>query len=207
VRSLWCAYAMILMLIQRALPLAKIEHEHGLFSTYYVMINSPLYKIEDHINTLKKLLALGNEIGLHFWREKLEAEKIEVEIAKDCRELEEKLGIEVRSISFHRPPEFVLGSAPLLAGRVNAYCKKLMEWYISDSRGRFRAGEPVEAIKAKKGNLLQFLTHPIWWGQNHAFAIERITEWFNEKTKNFSEAEKREFAKRIYEQIAVMPQV
>ncbi|MEM3611931.1 MAG: hypothetical protein QW620_07395, partial [Thermoplasmata archaeon] len=191
---------------KRAIAMAEIEQKHGLVSTYYVMVNSPLYNVEEHCDVLKKLLGMGNDIGLHFSRKEIQSiEKIGVEVASDCRILEDLLGTKVRTISFHRPPQQVLRSSEHIAGRVNAYSAKLMEWYISDSRCRFRAGEPIRVIKEHKGKILQFLTHPIWWGEKHASGVERITEWFNQKTVGFSKQQKEEFAKKVYEEIDVFP--
>lgn len=190
----------------KALPLAELEQSYGLFSTYYVMVNSPLYDLESHRKTLQKLLDMGNEIGLHFYMEEIPSiEEIKLKIEEDCKLLEQILGTEVKSISFHRPPQHVLRSCTYIGTRVNAYSSVLMEWYISDSMGRFRVGEPIQAIKEPKGKILQFLTHPIWWGETHANAQQRITEWFKEKTRNFSESQKKEFAERIYKQIEMMP--
>ncbi|MEO0247895.1 MAG: hypothetical protein ABIM20_07960 [candidate division WOR-3 bacterium] len=176
----------------------------GFFSTYYVMINSPLYNLENHLSTLYKLIDLGNEIGLHFYRKEIHSlNEISLEVEKDCEKLEKLLGIRVRTVSFHKPPPQVLRSSLYVGGRVNAYSAKLMDWYISDSKGRFRVGDPIEEIKRRRYNILQLLTHPIWWGEEHASASERIKRWFKEKTIGFNRKKKEEFARKIYEEIGV----
>jgi len=57
---------------------------------------------------------------------------------------------------------------------VNAYAAPLMESYLSDSAGVWRAGEPLAAIGEMHGPVLQVLIHPIWWGPEHAPAAERL---------------------------------
>ena len=54
--------------VHRALSLAKIEKELGVKSTYFFHLHSPYYNLleEASHNRVKKILALGHEIGLHF---------------------------------------------------------------------------------------------------------------------------------------------
>ncbi|MGB9636293.1 MAG: hypothetical protein ACPL1Y_03480 [Thermoplasmata archaeon] len=186
----------------RALALAEIERSRGLRATYYVMLDNPLYTLEgENLKIIEKLVSMGNHIGLHFTGNQLDERLVD----EDCEKLEKITGMEIRSVSFHRPKQEWLGGNLFVGNRICVYAKPLMQWYISDSMGRFRAGEPVEAIKQMKGKILQFLTHPIWWQEKHASAVERITEWFNEKTRGWSVAEKRIFAHKVYEQIPIMP--
>ncbi len=79
--------------------------------------------------------------------------------------LEEYLGREVRSVSFHRPvPELLRG--PLhIAGRVSGYAESLFGWYLSDSRARWREGEPIASLAQPRSPWLQILVHPVWWGE------------------------------------------
>jgi hypothetical protein len=181
-----------------ALKLALIEREFGLKSTYFVMLDNLLYRLSEAIEPMKEILSMGNEIGLHFSGNTLD------EIEEHCKTLENALGCTVHSVSFHRPKKEWLQGELYIGKRINAYAKPLMNWYISDSRGRFRAGEPLTAIAERKGNVLQFLTHPIWWGQ-HANPVQNLVEWFEKKTEGCSSAEKEKFAQCVYEQIDVMP--
>jgi hypothetical protein len=54
-----------------------------------------------------------------------------------------------------------------LAGVVNAYAAELMGWYVSDSKARWREGDPLATLDRPKGKVLQVLIHPIWWGPGH----------------------------------------
>jgi hypothetical protein len=181
----------------KASRMADLEHKYGLKATYFVMINHPFYNIRKNLSFINYLLALGNEIGLHWYREKLDLENLVTHIEEDCRLLEDLIQRPVKSISFHKPPPELIGTSLFISGRISAYASVLMEWYISDSRGRFRVGDPIPAILQRKGNLLQFLIHPIWWDEAPATPQERIQNWFNEWTRQIDTKEKRKIASII----------
>lgn len=65
----------------------------------------------------------------------------------------------------------------------DTYSEELMRWYMSDSRGRWKCGEPLPILKNPKEKLLQLLIHPIWWGKVHMKAEERLSEFFCTETK------------------------
>jgi hypothetical protein len=91
----------------------------------------------------------------------------------------------VRSVSFHRPlPQYIRG--PLyVAGLVNAYAEELMRWYLSDSRGRWREGEVLPKLLASCDRpALQLLVHPIWWGDEHRAAADRLEDYFQAATRD-----------------------
>jgi hypothetical protein len=178
-----------------ALKIAEIENEFELRSTYFIMLDNPVYKLEDAIDVAKKLLEMGNEIGLHFSGGSLS------EVEHHCEAMESVFGCEVNSVSFHRPRGEMLNGELYIGKRINAYARELMQWYISDSKGRFRSGEPLIAIRERRGNILQILIHPIWWGETHAPASERIIHWFNEKTKGKTVEEKSRLAYALHLQI------
>ena len=160
--------------LERALPLGRLESAWGVPSTYHVMLSSPFYDLRAAPSraALNELAALGHEVGLHYdvsARKMRDADSAtrEDEIAAACAELESILGQPVRSLSFHLPvPELVNG--PLhVAGRVSGYAKDLFAWYLSDSRARWREGEPLAGLDRPKSRDLQILIHPIWWGPEH----------------------------------------
>src|SRR5690625_3584659 len=160
-----------------ALELARFEEQLGVRSTYFVMMHSLLYEVQ-RSTAVRELAAMGHEVGVHFdcppHCDVNDKSAIEALMQEDCRRLEDILGEPVRSVSFHRPiPQFLHG--PLfLGGRVNAYAAELMPWYISDSRGGWRCGNPLQEVGRKRHAILQMLTHPIWWGRDHMAPANRL---------------------------------
>lgn len=175
--------------IDRAVELAKLEHEFGVQSTYMVIPNTPLYDVATEREQLCEIAELGHEIGLHCavdWgassdREAAEtgesglshAERTQIEAAR--RQLE-SIGIgPITSLSFHQPVDRVLAGPSTIAGMVNAYSEDLMSAYISDSAGRWREGAPIERITRRDTTaVMQVLTHPVWWAAEHEPPTERF---------------------------------
>ena len=204
--------------VSRALRMAEIEHACGVQSTYYVMTASPMYTLPPNAQLVREIVALGYEVGLHFdcpaeHRIKLplnDAETtqipangvscddqdesnerlklLESRIERDCSLIEDILGRRVESISFHRPDPWCLRGPMRIGGRVNAYAAGLMEWYISDSKGNWREGEPLPMLVAPSKRVLQLLIHPIWWGDEHLSPEDRLQDFRAAETQGLSPA-------------------
>jgi hypothetical protein len=173
--------------LERALPIARLEKEVGIPSTYHVMLASPFYRLEwsSSRDALAEIAGLGHEIGLHYdvvarGMKDADAETRERDIAKACEELEGVLGTPVRSVSFHLPVQELINGPLRIAGRISGYAKKLFQWYISDSRARWREGEPLLSLGRPRGPDLQILIHPIWWGEEHEHPTVRTREFLRE---------------------------
>lgn len=173
--------------LKRAMKMAEIESILGVRSTYMVMTSSPLYDIENDTSRgmLLQLIDMGHEVGLHYDLDKDERDGnynislIESKIDYSCGYLQNITGLPIRSISFHHPiPPFLRGPL-MVSGRINAYSKKLMEWYLSDSKGIWREGEPLPQLTRPGKPLLQLLIHPIWWGNKHMLPEDRLQEFFD----------------------------
>lgn len=54
--------------LQEAVKMAEIENEIGIRSTFFVLLTSEYYNLLSgkNTNSVKKILELGHEIGLHF---------------------------------------------------------------------------------------------------------------------------------------------
>jgi hypothetical protein len=165
-----------------ALRMARLEIEHGLNSTYLFMVNSPLYRVEDReVAAIMALIAdLGHEVGLHFDLDEnhriagCTLEVVEQEMAQAAARVERASGQIVRSVSFHRPIDTFLRGPLLVGGLVNAYAAELMGWYLSDSNGCWREGEPIPSLMSPRHSILQMLVHPIWWGEAHMSYEDRL---------------------------------
>lgn len=182
--------------LDAALALGRLERDMGVRSTYFVMMQSLLYDPEQG-DVLHELRDLGHEVGIHFdcppEQRGDDRAGLEARVRMDCHRLQAVLGEAVTSISFHRPVESFLRGPLFVAGRVNAYAAELMTWYISDSRGSWRCGEPLAEIARARHGTLQLLTHPIWWGREHLAPADRLQLFFRQSTRHMSRRERAVF--------------
>jgi hypothetical protein len=193
--------------LEKALAMAKIERDFGISATYMVMTESSLYSIEDNTSCdiLRKIVDSDHEIGLHVDPRTLRSQSLEKEIDSDCRKLENMIGVPVKTFSFHRPRKKDQQGPMTIGGRVNAYAKKLQEWYVSDSGGRWRNGNILPDLLKYDKPLLQLLIHPIWWGPEHISGKDHLRAFFLERTKGKPESYARTLRKNIKNTIDVEP--
>jgi len=199
--------------IDKALSMAKIENENGVKSCFMVMTNCPFYSIQDSSTKifLKELIGMNHEIGLHFHfsnpderdENTLIDNKIIEQINSDCTRLENIISQRINSISFHRPLKQFLHGPLIIADRINAYSAELMDWYLSDSKGMWREGNPINHLINPKKNILQLLVHPIWWDDINQKAQDRLQSFFDDKTKDLSEEEKRFFDNNLSSHLSI----
>jgi len=191
--------------LKRALTMARIEKDFRIRATYMVMTESSLYCIEDDTsrNILQKIMDMGHEIGLHIDPRTRETESIKAKIDSACKELENITGKPILAFSFHDPPGEYLRGRLIISNRVNAYAEKLMKWYLSDSKGRWRDGEPLPKLLRPEKPLLQLLIHPIWWGDEHMSREERVQAFVLEESRGKSPDFAKALRKKIKETISV----
>jgi hypothetical protein len=103
----------------------------------------------------------------------------------------------VRSVSFHRPQPEALRGPLYVAGLLNAYAEPLMRAYFSDSAGRWRVGDPIRALEETTEPVVQLLVHPIWWGDRHQNAPERLQGWLRDQAGRVSAEEARELSRAL----------
>ena len=191
--------------LRLALDVARMEAELDLPASYQVMTDSVLYNIEDpeSRNTLAELVALGHEVGLHVQlpenlvSDDPTSELIVRHVTLESSLLESVTKIPVRSISFHRPAQRIVRGPLLLAGRVNGYAAELMDWYLSDSAGRWREGAPLQSLLKPHRPMLQLLIHPFWWGPTHMPAADRLQAFFQAQTNGMSADFAADFDRRL----------
>jgi hypothetical protein len=168
--------------LDAGLRMARLEHDLGVRATYLLLLNSPFYEVQSPSSRAKvrEFIALGHEVGVHFdigdhpSEDAWPLDVLERHVTATAERLSEVAGETVRSFSFHRPiPEFLRGPT-YVAGLVNAYAADLMQWYISDSKGNWREGEPLPQLRAPRADLLQILIHPIWWDERHLPCEDRL---------------------------------
>lgn len=137
-----CFYHDIDLHIQSAIPLARIEHKHGVQASYHLMVASQLYNIFSHesFHTIGELQRLGHTIGLHW--DPHSALTIGQQL-----ELIHKVSPTCDNISVHR-----LAVGAITGGK-----------YFADSRGRWRFGHPLDSREFKVGKALIINFHPFWY--------------------------------------------
>ena len=179
--------------LEKALCMAQVENSVGVPATYMVSIDSPLYSLECEfqLNMVKKIAELGHDIGLHHIMDdkptdKLGIDQLEISMNFARQELERLIARPVNSFSFHRPTPEVLGGPLVMTGMVNAYSGDLMACYLSDSAGTWKGRDPLAHILSPRGQLLQLLVHPLWWGEVHMEAEDRLQEFFENRTEGSS---------------------
>lgn len=167
--------------IAKALKMAQIEAEMGVASTYFVLVTSNFYNIfsKENEDMLRKLHAMGHEVGLHFDEAKYSEENINLVQAmeQEAEVLEQCMGCPVQSISMHRPSERTLAADYLIkdGNIVNSYGSEFFQKhkYVSDSRRNWR--EDVQAIiKSREYDRLHVLTHPFWYNEVEQTAKESL---------------------------------
>jgi hypothetical protein len=160
------------MWLDAALPIAEMENNLGLKSHYFVLVRTEMYNpfSADAQKALRRLTALGHEVGLHLDASLYlnDPDRLQQAAAEECAVLEVAVNSPVRFISFHRPAKALLGYPDTLAGRMHSYQPRffMQMGYCSDSQGAWRYGHPLDHPALRDGCALQLLTHPIWWVAN-----------------------------------------
>lgn len=152
-----------------AVDLAEFERGSGQRATYFVLVRSELYNPASRAGTeaVRRLIAHGHEVGLHFdaalYDDDLELLTEGAE--RERRVLETISGRPVEMLSLHRPNPALLGNGFAPPGLINAYAPRFFEefGYVSDSRGGWHHGHPLDHPAVAEGRGLHLLTHPIWW--------------------------------------------
>lgn len=189
--------------LEKAVSLAKVEKDAGIQTTYMFIPTSLMYDVASSKGreALNEIMALGHEVAVHFDIETSgitpqqteDFEFLSEAILRQIVEFEDLLKIKTYSVSFHRPLKIFLHGPSTIADRVNAYSAELMDFYLSDSRGLWRQGEPTKDISDSQHTIGQVLTHPIWWGVNHIGAENRLEEFYNDMTTGLAVADKEQF--------------
>lgn len=194
--------------LARARVLAEREAQWGVVATYHVMMSCPFYDVasRESRDALRAIHGLGHEIGLHFHPpvdgELLEADAAEAAVDNACARFTAASGFDARSVSFHMPATALIGGPLMVAGRVNAYAKPLLEWYLSDSRARWREGDPLVSLDAPRAKHLQLLVHPLWWGEENQQPALRLHELVEELANERNETAST-IGDLVYEHILV----
>ncbi|MDY0278761.1 MAG: hypothetical protein RBQ97_11830 [Acholeplasma sp.] len=177
--------------LEKALEMAIIEKEANVSSTYFILISSPFYNVNEKKSNqiLRALLNMGHHIGLHFDQTVYEVDNIQTihDKAKyEAKLLSLVLNYKVSAISFHRPSKFLLDSDIDFGDNIiNTYSKKFFKdiSYISDSRMNWKIN-PIDTINEGNKNRIQLLVHPIWYNENELSTTEVLSSFLKSSIEN-----------------------
>jgi hypothetical protein len=152
---------------EAALIIAEAEADHGWHAHYFVLTRSDFYNVSAPRcrAAIRKLRELGHSVGLHFDASQYGPSEMTTAIDDECAVVESITGSAASVFSLHRPHPDLLQTALTVPGRTNAYAPGFFRdiGYVSDSRGAWHHGSPLEQDAVAAGHALQMLTHPIWW--------------------------------------------
>ncbi len=151
-----------------SLEMAELEHAAGVASTFFVLVDGQFYDAlrSDVIRQLRRIHALGHEIGLHFAVSSSVSSSIGEEVAFRIELLSALAGTTVRSFSQHDPVNAGFTSIVLPPGHhacVDVYqvIRDHDLLYVSDSAMMWRQYTFETALDA--GRNLCLLGHPHSW--------------------------------------------
>lgn len=171
----------------KALELARREASWGVSSTYFFLVSSPLYNAlsKECSEIIHEIVALGHEVGLHFDEAKYSRLNSMPEATIDAIRREAEVlslvsGVEVQSVSMHRPSKTTLEANLRIPGITNSYGNEFFHGfkYLSDSRRRWR--EPVEEIvQSGEYEKLHILTHAFWYADDESDIHDAVSSFIN----------------------------
>ncbi|MCU4975352.1 hypothetical protein OB955_21865 [Halobacteria archaeon AArc-m2/3/4] len=168
------------LLPEQALNMGRIEASNDVQSTYCFLLTAPFYNLLEirNVQFLEKLRELGHQIGLHFnphfyWSERPPQSDIEARVNAERAILGRLLGDEIDIVSFHIPPEWVLGET--FDGFTNTYQADFFTdvTYRSDSNQKWRTEPP---FPDKWASRIQLLIHPGLWSNEGRAMDDIVTE-------------------------------
>jgi len=168
---------------RHSVALAELEHDAGVAATYFVLTDGEFYNLlePETVRAVRRISALGHEVGLHFAVSSSIHDDIGEEVAFRMDVLEQVVGAPVRSFSQHDPVNAGLAAVTLPAGRppcVDAY-RVVADHdllYVSESAMMWRQHTFESALEA--GRNLCLLAHPHSWlaGEDDYIAMIRSFE-------------------------------
>lgn len=169
--------------LEAALNFAKLEHKNAVRSSYFILLATSFYNIfhREACDIIKEIAAMGHDIGLHFDEANYSIsneEELSHYVQKEVLLMSQGLGMDVRSVSMHRPSKWLLEADLQFDKVINSYSKKFFNdfKYLSDSRMYWRE-DVYRIIESNAYEQLHILTHPIWYGSENGTMREKLEEF------------------------------
>jgi peptidoglycan/xylan/chitin deacetylase (PgdA/CDA1 family) len=163
---------------ERARQMARIEAERGVSATYFFLVGSPLYNVRARRvrEVLETIESLGHRVGVHFsthefWADDPGESDLGARVREEQRVLSTAVDDVADAVSFHIPPDWVLGVD--YEGFTNAYAPQFFEeiTYVADSNQRWRGEPPLVDVDPDR---VQVLVHPGLWASADGSFGERL---------------------------------
>ena len=149
-----------------SLDMANLENRHGIVSTWFMMVRSPMYNVlsPPFSRRVGDILSLGHHLGLHFDESGVADEDVPRCVNLEREMLSREFRVPVNVVSFHQPSHRVLDGTVKLEC-VNVYSTDDLPdfHYYSDSNMVLRRGCPSVLLRERYYQRLQLLIHPEWW--------------------------------------------
>ena len=168
--------------VNRALRLAKIEHDLSIVSTYFLHIHNDFYNLlqKSTFDKCIEIINMDHKIGLHFDSHfyNIDNEKdLELKLSFEKEVLVKIFSKKIKVFSFHNTNDFTLSCKnELYSGMINVYSTKFFEGftYCSDTNGYWRFKRLEDILISDKVKLLHLLIHPAWWQDEVMSPYERV---------------------------------
>lgn len=172
--------------LETALNLATVEAEHGVFSTFFVLLRSPHYNAlsPEGARQLRAIARLGHEVGLHWDGSQLPeaAQQATDVVNSEAKLLGSIVDEEIVSVSQHFPTT----GEPLDLSRhfphdtySNHFRGKFK--YVSDSSMAWRESDLSTVLN--NSAQYQLLLHPVWWAQSGITSREKLAHTLDRQTQ------------------------
>jgi len=180
--------------LSKALEMARIEKELGIISTYFLFLKSPFYNVfsQSAEKMIYDIISLDHNIGLHFDYNLNHARtlsNVSYRILEEVEIIQRYFGVKLDAVSFHRPLNIDLLQKIELNSLPHTYESIFLNdfKYFSDSRGRWRFGDPLSSDDYKSGRDLHILIHPIWWNSENLTPKESIESFQRDYFNNYKD--------------------
>jgi hypothetical protein len=167
------------------LPMAELEHEHGVRSTYCFLLDSQNYSstTEAFDRTVERVLELGHWLGLHFEANAIGSDdEVAQRVADRAASLDERFDAPVVAVSFHMPGRRPVSHIELPEPLVNTYGPRFFSeiGYASDSNQHWRGTDLEALLVSRRHTRLQLLIHPMWWRTRYSPMLDKLQELADE---------------------------
>ena len=175
-----------------SLEMAELEHAAGAVSTFFVLVDGQFYNPLDKetVNQIRRIHALGHEVGLHFAVSSAVHADVGEEIAFRLNVLSEIVGAPVRCFSQHDPVnagqvaiELPPGHETCFDANQEARSRDLL--YVSDSAMMWR-NHTFETALDQNRNLC-LLAHPHSWLHPEDDYVALIREFESREAQGLAE--------------------
>jgi hypothetical protein len=180
--------------LEAALKMAKIEHELGIRSTYFVLFSYKFYNLleRDDLATLREISKLGHEIGLHYDVVTYESydQALRETLKTEISLLKRLLGRNIFSIARHNV-SLMTGEDPFkdIKGYINAYDPELCRNYVSDSCRSWFLKDLTRLLEFNYRKV-QLLIHPFLWTEDFCerdTVLERLFQGIERKNNDYKQ--------------------